>query len=153
MDEVECKTMAVRLESLRSLGQWDYDVHKSSSVERFLQANLQRRPELGVYRPTASKIIERLGKISKIHLAALKVDRFINTTDGLDRQIAVKLVPTAPIPVLELAGAIAAQAHVRAGQRSHAVEGNRLIQMLGRRPNYRQDAEIQLTVSYEENSQ
>ena len=36
VDEVECKTMAVRLESLRSLCQRAYDVHKSSSVERFL---------------------------------------------------------------------------------------------------------------------
>lgn len=98
--EVAQRTAIDELERLRHLSLLAYAVRKSTSFERFLQANLERRPEPGVSVPTASKILERLGKISRIYRAALTIARFMTAIRALGRELTVELILTAQIPIL-----------------------------------------------------
>ena len=142
---------ANELQGLQELSQLAYSVRKSNSFERFLQANLNRQPEPGVSMPTALKIIERLGKISKIYRAALTVADFVAKVEEVGRKIAIEVVPTSKIPIPELADRTAAHLRVRAGHRSRWGDENKLKHLLKRWPRYRQHAELQLIIFYEEN--
>lgn len=138
------------LNALIDLSRLAHSVRRSSSFKHFLQANLNRRPEPGISLPTMSKIIERLGKISKIYRAALAMTDFVAKIKELGRKIVVEMVPAARIPIPELADRTAAQLRARAGLQVRRDEENKFERMLKRWPQYRQHAEIQLIVFYEE---
>ncbi|KAL8828419.1 MAG: hypothetical protein Q9191_002600 [Dirinaria sp. TL-2023a] len=138
------------LKGLVDLSRLAYSVRRSSSFKHFLQANLNRRPEPGISLPTMLKIIERLGKISKIYRAALTINDFVAKTKELGRKIVIEAIPATRIPIPELADRTATQLRERAGLRFRRGNSDKVERMLKRWPLYRQHAEIQLIIFYEE---
>ena len=139
------------LEALKNLGQLTYSVRRSSSFKHFVQANLNRKWERGISLPTTSKIIERIGKISKFYRAALAMTDFITKAKALGRKITIEPVPTSRIQIPKLANRKAAQLRARAGREFRWDDEGKFERMLERWPRYRQHAELQLIVFYEEN--
>ena len=138
------------LKGLVDLSRLAYSVRRSSSFKHFLRANLNRRPEPGISLPTMPKIIERLGKISKIYRAALTMNDFVAKIKELGQRIVVEAVPAVRIPIPELADRTAAQLRERAGLPFQRGGEDKVDRMLKRWPQYRQHAEIQLIIFYEE---
>ncbi|KAG8529811.1 uncharacterized protein KY384_005292 [Bacidia gigantensis] len=139
------------LKALNNLGQLAYSVRRSSSFKHFVQANLNRKREPGISLPTVSKIIERIGKISKFYRAALAMTDFVTKAKELGRKITIEPIPTSRIQIPELANRKAAQLRARAGHKFGWDDKNKFGRMLERWPRYRQHAELQLIVFYEEN--
>lgn len=137
------------LKALVDLSRLAYSVRRSSSFKRFLQANLNWQPKRGISLPTMPKIIERLGKISKIYRAALTMNDFIAKIKELGRTIVVEAVPAVKIQIPELADRTAAQLRERAELLFRRSGEDKVEQMLKRWRQYRQHAEIQLIVFYE----
>lgn len=148
--EVIHSSKTSELKGLVDLSRLAYSVRRSGSFKHFLQANMNRRPEPGISLPTMPKIIERLGKISKIYRAALTTNDFVAKIKELGRKIVVEAVPAARISIPELADRTATQLRERAGLRFRRGDSDKVERMLKRWPQYRQHAEIQLIVFYEE---
>ena len=138
------------LKALADLSRLAYSVRRSSSFKHFLQANLNRQPKPGISLPTTPKIIERLGKISKIYRAALTMNDFIAKIKELGRTLVVEAVPAVKIPIPELADRTAAQLRERAELPFRRGGEDKVERMLKRWLLYRQHAEIQLIIFYEE---
>ena len=139
------------LEVLNDVCQLAYSVRHSSSFKHFIQANLNRKPKPGISLPTTPKIIERLGKISRFYRAALAMTDFVTKVKELGRKIIIETIPAQKIRIPELADRTAAQLCARAGHRVRSDDINKFGRMLERWPRYRQHAELQLIVFYEEN--
>ena len=76
---------------------------------------------------------------------------FVTKAKELGRKIVIEAVPTSRIQVPELANRKAAQLRARAGHKFRWDDEIKFGRMLERWPRYRQHAELQLIVFYEEN--
>ncbi|KAL8723993.1 MAG: hypothetical protein Q9181_007037, partial [Wetmoreana brouardii] len=139
------------LDALTELSKLAYDVRRSSAFKHFTQANLNRQPPSGISLPTVSKIIDRIGQISKIYRAALTMTAFVTKVKELGKKIVIEAVPTSKIQIPELEKRTVAQLGQRAGRKLKTEESQRFKHMLDLWPRYRQHAELQLIVFYEEN--
>ncbi|KAI4218905.1 MAG: hypothetical protein L6R40_008746, partial [Gallowayella cf. fulva] len=139
------------LDALTELSKLAYDVRHSSAFKHFTQANLNRQPPPGISLPTVSKIIDRIGQISKIYRAALTMTAFVTKVKELGKKLAIEAVPTSKIKIPELANRTVAQLGQRAGRNITPEDSHKFKHMLDLWPRYRQHAELQLIVFYEEN--
>ncbi|KAI4088700.1 MAG: hypothetical protein L6R37_008163, partial [Teloschistes peruensis] len=139
------------LDALTELSKLAYDVRHSNAFKHFTQADLNRQPPSGIRLPTVSKITDRIGQISKIYRAALTMTAFVIKVKELGKKLAIETVPTSKIKVPELEKRTVAQLGQRAGRNLKPEESHKFKHTLDLWPRYRQHAELQLIVFYEEN--
>ena len=149
--EIATSSATDDLELLIKLSQLAYSVRHSSSFKHFVQANVERKPRPGICLPTTAMIIDRLGKISRFYRASLAMTDFVTRIKDLDRYIVIEAVVGQKIQISELSDRTGAQLCARAGYDPHWNNKDKFGRMLKRWKIYRQHAEIQLIVFYEEN--
>ena len=128
-----------------------YDVRRSGAFEHFIDANLQRDTQPGVSIPEASKIHNRLGQISKFYRAALNIVAFVTQLTSIGGELDIKALPAIRVEIPELAGRQVAHLRQRAGREFKPAEQRSFSHTLGLWHRYRQHAELQLLIFYEEN--
>ena len=128
-----------------------YDVRRSGAFEHFIDANLQRDSQPGVSIPEASKIHNRLGQISKFYRAALNIIALVIQVKSIGGELDIQALPATRVEIPELAGRQVAHLRQRADREFKLAEQRKFSHTLGLWRRYRQHAELQLLIFYEEN--
>ena len=141
---------SARTEDLELLAQLSYQVRKSTTF--FGLVRRIENPRLESTRPGVSgEIIERIGQLSKFARAASTVTRHLRKMILMDITVTISGVPASSIEILELSQTSASQLRHRGGQRYSGCKDGPLQSMINRWPKYREHAEMQLIMFYEEN--
>ena len=138
-------------EDLEVLAQLSYQVRKSSTFLCLLH-------QIGDPRFKSARtwdhreIIERIGQLGKFARAASTITQHLKRMVLLDITITVSGRPAGPIEISELSQRMASQLRHRGGQRYSSFRDSHLQSMINRWPRYREHAEVQLVIFYEENA-
>jgi len=138
------------IEKMMSLARVAHDVRRSSCFKQFLKFNLRASKREYVREFAASRIVERLGKISRYYRAAVTIYAFGEKLVKNNRAIDLQAVSTSRTRIPELTGR-SVDDLLRRGGRKFQPRSNRTLQSkLELWPKYRLHCEIQLIVFYEE---
>ena len=136
---------------LEDLTNFAYAVRKSSTFRylvshRIPQSTNPRNPV-----PRVSKIVQRLGQLSKYSRAGLSIAKHMKKLVELSITLKVEIAPAKLIQIPELSTRNATHLQSRGGERFSGFNYDHLQNMIKRWPAYREHAEIQLLLFYEEN--
>ena len=134
-----------------SLTKLAYDVRKSKSFRRLLEANTSRDAQPGFGVVKVQDILERIGQISKYCRAAETFTAVLTKLSMLDKIIQVETVPVQKLQIHELNGRTVKQVSKRVGLEFSPGGAQKIQSMLNRWEAYREHAEIQLLIFYEQN--
>ena len=133
-----------------SLTKLAYDVRRSKSFRRLLEVNTSRsaQPGFGIVR--VQDISERIGQISKYCRAAETFTVVLTKLRMLGKIIQVETVPVQKLQIHELNERTVKQVSKRVGLEFSSGGAQKIQKMLNRWEAYREHAEIQLLVFYEQ---
>ena len=139
------------LQNLASLTKLAYQVRRSWSFQQLVAYNISRSKKRAVAVSDLRDTVERIGQISKFYRAAATLTAFLAKLQKSGRSIEIKATSTEKIEVTELASRTAAQVRRRGGGRFSSGGGAQIQNMMKRWPAYREHAELQLIIFYEQN--
>ncbi len=149
--ELAQPTSGSNLQNIMLLTERSYDVRRSSSFRQFLQSNLQKTTRAEAITSLVSKILGRLGKISRFYRAAMAFTAVGIKLSKRNMTIQIQAVAAPKFRITELSDRTPAQLRLRGGYKYASLSENQLQGMIGRWPRYRLHSEMQLLIFYQEN--
>ena len=140
------------IEELQSLLYLAYQACKSSMFQQYIDRHVHSMANSKVYVSISGEVTERLGQLSKFARAATSIVKHIRRMSHAGITIRVEAVPSLNIQVSELSKTTPGKLRRQGGKRCSRLGDVQLEGMIKRWPSYREHAEIQLLMFYEENT-
>jgi len=127
-----------------------YTIRKSSSARQIIQQSIFCLTRQTCNIPSIDDVVHRLGQLSKFARAAYGVGWHVRKMKESGIKIQIKGTPSSSIEVPQLSERKPRDLRARGGRRFHSITDQRLQAMVDRWRTYREHAEIQLVMFYEE---